>query len=440
MSALIAIVGRPNVGKSTLFNRLVGRPRAIVDDQAGVTRDRNYAPVKVGGRPAVLVDTGGFDADDRDGLPALVREQTLLAIEEADLVVLLADGKEGLNPHDRDLVQVLRRADKPFLLAVNKIDGPEKEALLTEFYELGEEEVLPLSAAHGFGVPGLLDRLAERLPPAVEEAGVEDHVRVAVIGRPNVGKSSLVNRLLGRARILVTDTPGTTRDPVDVLVERAGRRYLFVDTAGIRRKGRVSLKIEKFAVMRALRVLERCDVALLLADAAEGVTDQDAHVAGYAFERGRGLIVVFNKWDLVEDKKAAQGRIRDWFDLKLRFLNFAPYLTASAKTGLRVEKIFDVIDQVFAQYTSRFPTAQVNRVLEKAVQAHTPPYAGRGRLKFFYATQVSDRPPTFVVFTNKPEKVHFSYRRYLANSFQEAFGLDKVPVRVIFKSRHKDER
>jgi GTP-binding protein len=440
MRSLVAIVGRPNVGKSTLFNRLVGYSKAIVDDAPGITRDRNYAPVDLAGRPVTLVDTGGFDSAEKVGMMAQVRAQTLAAVEEADLIILLTDGKQGLSPHDRDLVDILRRGQRPFLLAVNKIDSPEKEDLLSEFHELGISPVLPISASHGYGVRSFVDHVADMLPELPRPDSLKDVVRVSVIGRPNVGKSSLINRLIGEERTLVTDIPGTTRDPVDIMVEREGRPYLFVDTAGIRRKGKVSHKVEKFSVMRSLRSLERSDVALLLVDAAEGVTDQDAHVAGYAVESGRAVILVFNKWDLVKEKNKAQKKIRGYFDLKLRFLSFAPYVTASALSGLRVERVFPLIDEVFEQFSTRFPTGQVNRVLEKAVEMHTPPYAGRGRLKFFYATQASVRPPTFVVFVNKPDKVHFSYHRYLSNTFREAFGLDKVPVRVLLRHRNKEKR
>lgn len=440
MSALVAIVGRPNVGKSTLFNRLIGFNKAIVDDQPGVTRDRNYAQVTLAGRSVTLVDTGGFEPDLKEGLMAQVRDQTLMALDEADLTVFLADGKEGLNPHDQDLLDVLRRSGRPFILAVNKIDGPEKEDALAEFFSLGVEPILSLSAAHGYGIRDFVDHLTRMLPKAEEGLFLKGAVRVAVIGRPNVGKSSLVNKLLGEERTLVTDIPGTTRDPVDVAVEHQGQTYVFVDTAGIRRKGRVSVKLEKFSVMRALKSLERCDVALLLIDSLEGITDQDAHVAGYALERGRGLIVIFNKWDLVNDKRAEQKRIKDRLELKLKFMSFAPYLTASALTGLRVSRIFTLVDEVFAQYCLRASTGRVNRVIERAVQAHTPPYVGRSRLKIFYATQASTRPPTFVLFVNRPDKVHFSYKRYLANCLREAFKLDKIPIRVLIRPRHKDKK
>jgi len=442
MSALVAIVGRPNVGKSTLFNRLVGYSRAIVDDVPGVTRDRNYASVTIDDRSVTLVDTGGFEPSAETGLFAQMRTQTLLALEEADLTVLLMDGKSGLTPHDRDLAEILRRSDRPFLLAVNKIDGPEQEGGLADFFALGVEPVLPLSAAHGYGINDFTKALIERLPGAEEAQERQDLIRVAVIGRPNVGKSSLVNQLLGQERALVSETPGTTRDPVDVEITHAGRSYLFVDTAGIRRKGRVSAKIEKFSVMRALRSMDRCDVALLLIDSLEGITDQDAHVAGYAIDRGRGLILVFNKWDLVENEKKMLRQIKNRMELKLAFLSFAPFVTVSALTGKRVKRLFPLIEEVYDQYSARVTTGQLNREMEKAVEDHTPPHVGRQRLKFYYATQASTRPPTFVLFVNRPKSVHFSYRRFLVNRFRKAFGLDKTAIRVFFrerKGRHNKE-
>lgn len=440
MSCMVAIVGRPNVGKSTLFNRIVGYNKAIVDDMPGVTIDRNYAQVKLDHRSFTLVDTGGFDAEETDKIMVQVREQTIMALEEADLTVLLVDGKQGLNPNDRELLDLLRRSGKPFLVGVNKIDGPEKEDALSDFFELGIDDAIPLSAAHGYGVKDFLRIISETLPPFEEYEPPEGVVRVAVVGRPNVGKSSLINCLTGDQRAVVTDVPGTTRDPLDIDIEHEGKHYVFVDTAGIRRKGKTSYKLEKFSVIRALKSLERADIALLLIDSTEGVTDQDAHVAGYAVERGRGLIMLFNKWDLVKDKASAQKKIKDYLDIKLSFLKYAPYLTGSAKTGMRMQKIYGMVDDVYKQYSARFPTGQVNRVLERAVEAHTPPYVGRNRLKFYYASQVSTRPPTFVAFANRPDKVHFSYHRYLTNSFRDAFGLDKIPVRVIIRSKHKDKR
>jgi GTP-binding protein len=437
VSAIVAVVGRPNVGKSTLFNRLIGYRKAIVDDQPGVTRDRNYARTEIDGQPVTVVDTGGFETGG-DRIVDQVRRQTLAAVDEADLILFVLDGKAGLTPTDHELVDTLRRSGRPFVTAVNKVDGEEKEGLLDDFHALGLDEILPVSAAHGYGVRDLVGRLVELLPEPKQAAPPEDLVRVSIIGRPNVGKSTLVNALIGDERTVVSDQPGTTRDPVDIELSRGQQRYLLVDTAGIRRKGKVPAGVEKFAVMRALRSLERSDLALLLVDSREGLTDQDAHVAGYALERGRAPVILFNKWDLVEDRDRARRQIRRQLDLKAKFIGFAPHLIVSALTGQGVNKIFGVVDGVFRQYIFEAPTGQVNRVLSRAVEAHAPPYVGRGRLKFNYATQTNTRPPTFTVFTNRPDKVHFSYQRYLANAFRDAFGLSQCPVRVRFRSKRKE--
>ncbi|MBF0529008.1 MAG: ribosome biogenesis GTPase Der [Deltaproteobacteria bacterium] len=440
MRALVAIIGRPNVGKSTLFNRMVGFSKAIVDDAPGITRDRNYGDTELAGRPVTLVDTGGFEPEAEEGaMMAMVREQTLMAIEEADLIVLVLDARHGLHADDRELVDLLRRSNRPFLVVINKTDGLNPETALVDFYSLGVEPILPISAAHGHGFRDLAEEIAARLPEQAEEIPEEELTKIAVIGRPNVGKSSLLNKLLGEERSLVTDVPGTTRDPVDALVVHQDKRYLFIDTAGIRRKGRVAAKVEKYSVVRALRCLDRCDIAILVMDALEGITDQDAHIAGYAFERGRGLILAINKWDAVKDKGPILKRLEQLFDLKLGFLSYVPRLMISALTGYRVEKIFGLVDRVSKQYQARFSTAQVNRVVTQAVVDHPPPYVGRGRLKFYYATQARTKPPTFVLFANRPDEVHFSYQRFLANTFRKAFDLDLVPVKVVIRPHHKEQ-
>ncbi len=436
MSALVALVGRPNVGKSTLFNRLVGQPLALVDDRPGVTRDRHYHALTLDDRQGTLIDTGGFDPTELDPLVGQIKAQALAALEEADLTVLVVDGREGPTPHDRELADLIRRSGRPYLVAVNKIDSFEKEIHLHEFHELGLDGLCPVSAAHGYGLREFKEALAPWLEPVPEEEDPDQAPpRVAIIGRPNAGKSSLVNRLCGEDRLVVDHRPGTTRDAVDVRIERRGRPYLLVDTAGVRRKGRVDEKLEKLSVMRALKSLDRADLAVLVVDALEGLSDQDAHIAGYAVERGRPVIILANKWDAVKRKDEAKKEIQRALDLKMAFLEKAPVLTASAKTGLRVEDLFALIDRILGQYRFRATTGEVNRVIEAAVEAHTPPHAGRGRLKFYYATQVSTKPPTFVVFANKPGEVHFSYRRFLVNRLKEAFGLDLVPVRLVLRAR-----
>lgn len=436
MCALVALVGRPNVGKSTLFNRLAGRPLALVDDRPGVTRDRHYSPITIDERQGTIIDTGGFDPTDLDPLVSQIKAQALAALDEADLTVLVVDGKDGLTPHDRELANLIRRSGRPYLVAVNKIDSYEKEGGLVEFHELGLEGLWPVSAAHGYGLKDFKDALAEYLPPAEPEPDRDlAPPKVAVIGRPNAGKSSLINQLVGEERLVVDNRPGTTRDAVDVTVTRQGRDFVFVDTAGVRRKGKVDEKLEKLSVMRALKSLERADIAILVVDALEGLSDQDAHIAGYASERGRPVIILANKWDAIRHKGEASRELQRALDLKMAFLEKAPVVTGSAKTGLRLDQLFGLIDKIMAQYRFRASTGEVNRVIEAAIEAHTPPYAGRGRLKFFYSTQVGVRPPTFVTFTNKPGSVHFSYQRFLVNRLKEAFKLDLVPVRLILRAR-----
>jgi GTPase len=434
MKPIVAIIGRPNVGKSTLFNRITRRRDAIVDDRPGVTRDRHYGNAVWDRHEFILVDTGGFVSGDADNFAASIRYQVEQAVAQADAVVLVLDGKGGVSPFDRDLVNWLRSRKQPIFYAVNKIDGPSLEQQLFEFYALGVEPLYPVSAEHGYGMTDFMDDLVGVLPPAQTEPD-PDSIRIALVGRPNAGKSSLANRLVGQERLLVSDTPGTTRDAVDTVCQRGGRAYRLIDTAGIRRKSKVDLKLEKFSIIKALQSLARCDVALVLLDAGLGVTDQDIKVAGYAHDRGCGAIFVVNKWDLV-DKAAVTPRK---FELQLReaakFLPFAPVVTVSALTGQRVNKIFPLVNQVYAQYTTRIGTGQINRIVNQATLRTEPPLHKGHRLKFYYTTQISERPPTFVSFVNFPDAVHFSYQRYLMNRIRTETGLDKVPLRLYFRQR-----
>ena len=436
--ALIALVGRPNVGKSTLFNRLLGRPQALVDDRPGVTRDRHYGELSITGRQGTIIDTGGFDPTDLDPLIGRIKAQAMAALEESDLTILVVDGRSGPTPHDQELARLIRRSGRPHLVAVNKIDGPGQEGAVDEFHELGLDGLWPVSGAHGYGLndfkAALSEFMAEPEEPD-EEADEARPPRVAVIGRPNAGKSSLINRLAGRDRLVVDSRPGTTRDAVAVPVTFGSRPYVFIDTAGVRRRGRVDEKLEKLSVLRALKSLDQADAALLVVDALTGLADQDAHIAGYAHERGRPLIILANKWDAVKGKAETLKELNRCLDLKLGFLAGTPVVAGSAQTGQKLNLLFDLIDRLMAQYRFRAPTAEVNRVLEKAVAEHTPPYVGRGRLKFYYATQAATRPPTFVVFANHPDSVHFSYRRFLVNRLKEAFGLDLAPVRLFIRAR-----
>jgi GTP-binding protein len=434
MKPIVAIVGRPNVGKSTFFNRVTGTRKALVDNFPGVTRDRHYSDAVWNGVDFTLVDTGGFSGDDEDDFAHRIRSQILQAIEDADVIILLLDGKSGISPFDEDVVRILRPLSQPVFFAVNKIDGVEQEVKLYDFYKLGIRKLYPISAEHRYGITDFLDDLTEILPKTdTEEAG--DVVRLAVVGKPNVGKSSLINRMLGQQRLLVSDMPGTTRDAIDSLCKINEKPYLLIDTAGIRRKARVSKKLEKFSIIKALRSLDRCDVALIVIDAHQGITEQDINIAGYAFDRGCGCIFVLNKWDLVEKDSKTAKEYYDRLRMQAKFLSFAPMTTISALTGQRVFKIFDIVEEVFKQYTLRMGTGQLNRIFEQAILQNEPSlYRGR-RLKFYYATQISTRPPTFVCFVNYPDAVHFSYRRYLINQIRGKAGLDKTPIRIIFRKR-----
>jgi len=434
MKPIVAIVGRPNVGKSSFFNRVTRTKGALVDNFPGVTRDRIYGNVIRDDVEFTLVDTGGFVGENEDDFADAIRLQINLAIEDADVIVLLLDGKNGISPFDTDLINMLRGVQKPVFYAVNKVDNSQQEKNLYDFYNLGVENLYPVSAEHGYGVNDFLDEVV-RVFPESEPEQAEDMVRVTVVGRPNVGKSSLINCILGETRLVVSEVPGTTRDAIDSVCKVNGKPYLLIDTAGIRRKGKVSEKLEKFSIIKALRSLERCDVALVVIDAKEGITEQDINVAGYAHERGCGCILLLNKWDIVEKdnntSKQYHERLRD----ESKFLNFAPAMTVSALTGLRVPKIFTLVDEVYSQYAARIGTGQLNKILETATERNVPPYHIGKRLKFYYATQVSAKPPTFVCFVNYPDAVHFSYKRYLINQIRQETGLDKTPIRLIFRQR-----
>ncbi len=434
MKPIIAIVGRPNVGKSTLFNRITRKKDALVDDFPGVTRDRHYAETIWNDIPFTLVDTGGFSGDDADGFGDKIRFQVRLAMEDADAIILVLDGKGGISPFDTEIISILRTVNLPVFYVVNKIDGLEKEINLYDFYNLGIEQLYSLSAEHGYGVSDFLDDLTAILPES-EPQEADDAVSIAVVGRPNVGKSSLINKILGEERLLVSDIPGTTRDSIDTLFRVRGKTYRLIDTAGIRRKARVSQKIEKFSVIKALKSLDRCDVALIVLDAEEGVTDQDIRVAGYAYERGCGCVFILNKWDRVEKDNRTVKRFTEQIRTAAKFLGFAPIISVSALTGHRVPKIFEQVDKVYGQYNMRIDTGPLNKILEKAL-ARTEPSLHKGkRLKFYYATQIDVKPPSFVFFVNYPEAVHFSYQRYLANQIREATDLHHTPIRVLFRLR-----
>ena len=438
---VVAIVGRPNVGKSTLFNRIIGRNFAIVEDTPGVTRDRNYTQAEWDGKHFLLVDTGGFEPETEDPMYSKMREQTTLAVEEADFIIFLMDGKQGLLPADIEVSQWLRASGKPVIYAVNKVDGEKHEGFIPDFYRLGIDTLFPVSAQHGQGFSELMDELGRMLPETsreAEEKELADVPRIAIIGRPNVGKSSFVNALIGEDRMIVSPVAGTTRDAVDSMYQYYGRKYVLVDTAGIRSRGRISQGIEKYSVMRAMKSLSRADVALVLIDASEGITEQDERIVGLAHEEGKGIILVLNKWDLVPDKEQAYKRFMADVQQRLKFVDYASVITLSAQTRQRITKVFEEIDKVIEEREKRVPTAELNRVFEKLAAHHEPPLYRARRVKYYYITQVAIKPPTFVVFVNYPEGVHFSYIRYIENNLREAFGFRGTPVRIFAKRRREE--
>jgi GTP-binding protein len=440
MRPIVAIVGRPNVGKSTLFNRIVGQRRAIVDDMPGVTRDRNYGNVDRFDIPFTIIDTGGFEPASRELLLQQMRTQSQLAVEEADVVIFLMDGRSGLTVADREVASMLRKVEKPVFYVVNKVDGDKVEALSTEFYELGIDTFHTISAAHNRGVGDLMDEVLAAFPKGMEKKEDEEITKIAVVGRPNVGKSSLVNRLLGFERSVANPVAGTTRDSVDTFFTCNKKRYQLIDTAGIRRKGKVSLKIETYSVVDALRSIERADVVLIVINAEEGVTEQDTKIAGYAYEAGRSCLFVVNKWDTLDKNNSSMGKFVETIRMEFKYLAFAPIVFVSAMDGQRTGKIIPEVDLLMEQYSKRVSTADINLVFKEAIDSHHAPLHGGRRVKFYYATQVAIKPPTFVIFTNQPEGIHYSYERYIANKFREAFGFAGTPIKLLFRGREKEKK
>ncbi len=437
MGSIVAIVGRPNVGKSTLFNRVLGKRQAIVEDVPGVTRDRNYAVVVRHDKPFTLIDTGGFEPVSNERLQIQMREQSQLAIEEADVIIFLMDGREGLNPADYEVAKMLRQVDKPVFFVVNKVDGPEQEGMLGEFYALGVDTLWPVSAEHGLGIRDLIEAVLDVLPNVSAAADDTEETRLAIIGRPNVGKSSIINRLLGYERVVANPTAGTTRDSVDTPFTYNRKRYVLIDTAGIRRKGRVSQKLEKYSVVQALKALDRAHIALVVIDAQEGVTEQDMTVAGYAHERGRAVMLVVNKWDLISKDHTTMGSFVKDIRGAFRFLPDSPIHFVSALTGQRISKIMADVEMVATEFNRRITTAELNRVLQDAERAHQPPIYHGKRVRLFYMTQTAVRPPSFVIFVNKSAGIHFSYQRYLMNCLRQAFGFTACPIRLRFVDRER---
>ena len=437
---LVAIVGRPNVGKSMLFNRLVGRRLSIVEDTPGVTRDRLYAECEWCGRKFDMVDTGGIEPTTDSEILLYMREQAQIAINSATVIVLVADIRTGVTAADKDVANMLLRSRKPVVLAVNKADstGAEDPAIY-EFYSLGLGDPIAVSAVHGHGTGDLLDECLKYFPPAEEEDEEDDCIKVAVIGKPNVGKSSLINRILGEKRLIVSDIAGTTRDAVDTMFENEQGRYMFIDTAGIRRKSKVDEKIEKFSVMRSQLAVERADVCIIMIDARDGVTEQDTKIAGLAHESGKACIVAVNKWDLVDKETGTMEKMRKDIMRDLSFMSYAPIIFISAATGQRTEKLFELINFVNDQSNMRISTGMLNNVLADAQARVQPPTDKGRRLKIYYMTQTGIKPPNFVIFCNSRELFHFSYQRYIENQLRTVFGLEGTPIRIVIRQKGDKE-
>jgi GTP-binding protein len=445
--ALVALVGRPNVGKSTLFNRIVGRRLAVVSEVPGTTRDRVYAEAEWAGVGFILVDTGGLEVtegrntdplseDSKRFLP-LIRQQAAIAIQDADVIVQVVDGQAGMTAADQEVAAILRRAKKPVLVAVNKLESTRLWNDANEFYELALGPIFPISALHGTGSGDLLDAIVEGIP-FTEDEEEDESIKVAILGRPNVGKSTLLNKLLGEERAIVSPIAGTTRDATDTQFIWEDQEFTLIDTAGIRRRGKIDPGVEKYSVLRALKALRRADVALLLVDSVEGSTSQDAHIAGMLLEESASIIVLINKWDLLEKDSYTINLFTDELRDSLNFLPYVPLLFISAKTGQRVGNIMPAVREVYEARFKRIATSELNRLLRDAVGRHAPPQKGGIRVKFFYATQASVDPPTFVFFVNKPEWVHFTYRRYLENRIREEYAFPGTPIRLVFRPRSEE--
>lgn len=436
---VVALVGRPNVGKSSLFNRLIGRRVAIVEDEPGVTRDRIYGECKWRDRVVTVVDTGGIDPRAEEDIAAQSRSQAQIAVAEADVVVLVVDGREGVHPLDREVAELLRRHDKPVVVAVNKIDEPtpERQMAALEFYELGLGDPIPVSAEHGRNMSELLDQVFALMPPGDEDDDETDPIAVAIVGRPNVGKSSLVNALVGEARSIVSDVPGTTRDVVDTPLVWDGTPFLLLDTAGVRRQSRIDSAVERYSVVRAIRAVERCDVAVVVIDATEHVTEQDKRIVGIAHEAGKAVVVAVNKWDLVKKKSDTMARLEKEYRTELAFADYAPYVFISAKTGQRVERVLELVRIAAENAAMRLPTGKFNELLQDAVALRQPPAAKGVQPKIFYGFQARVKPPEFVLFCSHPNKLHFSYLRYLENRIRDAYGFVGTPIRFRLRDRRK---
>ncbi len=438
---VVAIVGRPNVGKSTLFNALAGEKISIVKDTPGVTRDRIYADVSWLDRNFTMIDTGGIEPDSKDIILSQMREQAQIAIDTSDVIVFITDVRQGMVDADSKVADMLRRSGKPVVLVVNKVDSFEKYMPdVYEFYNLGIGEPIPVSAASRLGIGDMLDEIIAHFPVKEDEDEEDERPRIAIVGKPNVGKSSIVNKLLGEQRVIVSDMAGTTRDAIDTEIIHQGREYVFIDTAGLRRKSRIKEELERYSIIRAVTAVERSDVVLVVIDAAEGVTEQDAKIAGIAHERGKGIVIVVNKWDAIEKDDKTMKKYENEIRRVLSFMPYAEIMYVSAQTGQRLHKLYDVIDAVIENQTLRVATGVLNEIMTEAVAMQQPPSDKGKRLKLYYITQVSVKPPTFVVFVNDKELMHFSYTRYLENKIREAFGFKGTSLKFFIRERKEKER
>lgn len=434
---ILCIVGRPNVGKSTLFNRIVGKKIAITEDEPGVTRDRIYAEGEWLGNFFTVIDTGGLDPEKDDAIMSNIRNQAQIAIETADVILFVADGIEGLTSTDREVASILRRSGKEVVIAANKIDNPSKDIDIYDFYELGFGEPMVISSEQGTGIGDLLDEIVKHFPTKEINSEDEESIKVSIIGKPNVGKSSLINNILGEERVIVTNIPGTTRDAVDSYFDYDGNKYLFIDTAGLRRKRSISENIERYSVIRTLTAVDRSDICILVIDALEGVTEQDTKIAGYAHDNGKATIIAVNKWDLVEKENMTYREFERDIRITLGFMPYAPILFISALVGTGVSKLMDVLNLVNNNYNLRVSTGVLNDIINQAVLMNQPPSDKGKRCKIYYGTQVSVKPPTFVIFINDKKLMHFSYERYLENQIRTNFGFSGTPIKLEFREKSR---
>lgn len=432
---IVAIVGRPNVGKSTLFNKLAGKRISIVEDTPGVTRDRVYAEAEWVAKKFTIIDTGGIEPENDDIILSQMRRQAQIAIEMSHVIIFIVDGKQGLTDADNEVAQMLRKSKRPVLLVVNKIDKNKEENNIYEFYNLGLGDPISISAAQGLGLGDMLDEVVKYFDDIEANEPEEEYVKVAVVGKPNVGKSSLINRILGEERVIVSNIPGTTRDAIDSYLETDLGKFILIDTAGLRKKSKIKEEVEKYSAVRTMAAIERCDVCVLVLDANESVSEQDERIIGYAHESNKAIFVIVNKWDLVEKDDKTMKKFKDNLAFKFSFMSYSPYLFISAKTGQRVHKVLEVIKKCYDNYNRRIATGVLNDVISNAVLMKEPPVVGVTRLKIYYATQVGTKPPTFVFFVNNPEALHFSYQRYLENRIRDSFDFEGTGIKTIFRER-----